>query len=64
MNKHTYAQAHTHTHLCDLEDRDWLLGALAMCQQQVQLSVSIQICHSATCPKHSALTPTTETTIK
>lgn len=42
-----------HTHLCDLEDRDWLLGALSMCQQQVQLSVPVQVCHSGTCPKHT-----------
>lgn len=51
INKDTHICANTH--LCDLKDRDGLLGALSVCQQQFQLSVPIQVCHGATCPQHT-----------
>lgn len=44
---------HTNTHLGDLEDGDRLLGALSMCQQQVQSSISIKVGHGTTCSEQN-----------
>lgn len=49
---------HTRTHLCDLKDRDRLLGALSMRQQQLQLSISVKVSHGTTCWERNTFTTT------
>lgn len=46
---------HTNAHLGDLEDGDRLPGALSMCQQQVQSSISIKVGHGTTCSEQNIL---------
>lgn len=44
---------HANAHLGDLEDGDRLLGALAVCQQQLQSSISIKVGHGTTCSEQN-----------